>query len=635
MQSEVKTYTKMEKIDILQLLNQDQQNAVSYNEGPTLITAGPGSGKTRVLTHKIAYLIEEKKVDPLKILAVTFTNKASGEMKERIFKLVKNKQIPMFMGTFHSISSKILRKEGYNEGLNANYVIYDSADSRTLVKNIMSELGIDIKKINPNAVSSAISSAKNELITASDYINFAHGFFRQNVAKIYPIYQRKLSQANALDFDDLLMKLVELFRNNPEVLKKYQNNFEYILVDEYQDTNHAQYVLINLLAKKYQNICVVGDMSQAIYSFRGADYRNILNFEKDYPNVKIFRLGQSYRHTQTLLNAAQKLIEYNRSHVPIELWTKNQTGEKIVIFEAFNETDEAREIIHTINDNKLSLNNCAILYRTNAQSRAVEDQLVKYTIPYRLIGGVKFYERKEIKDILAYLRLFYNPSDSISSDRISKLGKRRYENFIAFADNSRQSFTSKTPLEILEKILEITDYENFIKAKNEDFEDRVENVKELKTVASGFENLGEFLENIALVESESSNKSETLNAVTLMTLHSAKGLEFENVFMIGMEEGLFPHSRSLTDAGELEEERRLCYVGITRAKERLTMLYAKKRTYFGTTQTNQPSRFIKEIPKDLVDFQGVKSNYEERKPTFQKSDTDKFLDDLEQERSFF
>ena len=625
----------MKKQSILQLLNKDQRDAVSYNEGPTLITAGPGSGKTKVLTHKIAYLIQEKQIDPLRILAVTFTNKSSDEMKERIFKLVENKKTPTFMGTFHSISSRILRKEGYNEGLSPNYLIYDSSDSRSLIKTIMNELDMDLKKINPNAVSSAISSAKNELITASDYSNFAHGFFRQNVSRIYPIYQKKLSEANALDFDDLLMKLVELFRKNPEVLNKYQQNFEYILVDEYQDTNHAQYVLINLLAKKHQNICVVGDMSQAIYSFRGADYRNILNFEKNYPKVKIFRLGQSYRHTQTLLNAAQKLIEYNRSHVPIELWTKNDIGEKIMIFEAFNETDEAREIIHKITDNKLNLNDCAILYRTNAQSRAVEDQLVKYNIPYRLIGGVKFYERKEIKDILSYLRIFHNTTDSVSLNRVSKLGKRRYENFLNFCEKNRKTLASSTPLEILEKVLDNTEYTNYLETKTKDFEDRVENVKELKTVASGFESLGEFLENVALVESESSNSSKNPNAITLMTLHSAKGLEFENVFMIGMEEGLFPHSRSLTDAGELEEERRLCYVGITRAKERLMLLYAKKRTYFGTAQTNKPSRFIKEIPKDLTIQQGVRSNYEEKKPTFQRNDVDRFLDNLEQERNFF
>jgi len=621
--------------NILQLLNEDQQNAVAYNEGPTLITAGPGSGKTRVLTHKIAYLIEEKKVDPLKILAVTFTNKASGEMKERIFKLVKNKQIPAFMGTFHSISSRILRKEGYNEGIGQNYVIYDSSDSRALIKTVMAEFQMDVKKTNPNAVSAAISSAKNELITADEYKNFAHGFFRQNVSKIYTVYQRKLSEANALDFDDLLMKLVQLFRNNPEVLKKYQENFEYILVDEYQDTNHAQYVLINLLAKSHNNICVVGDMSQAIYSFRGADYRNILNFEKDYPNVKIFRLGRSYRHTQTLLNAAQKLIAYNRSHVPIDLWTDNNEGEKIIVFEAFNETDEAREIIHQINDNKLNLNDCAILYRTNAQSRAVEDQLVKYNIPYRLIGGVKFYERKEIKDILSYLRGFYNPNDSVSLDRISKLGKRRYLTYLDFCERERERLALATPLEILETILEVTDYEDYLETRTKEFEDRIENVKELKTVASGFETLQDLLDNVALVESESNSKSDNPNAVTLMTLHSAKGLEFSNVFMIGMEEGLFPHSRSLTDAAELEEERRLCYVGITRAKERLVMLYAKKRTYFGTTQSNEPSRFIKEIPKDLIIYAGVKPSYEDKKPTYKANDVDKFLDNLEQERNYF
>jgi len=625
----------MTEANILKLLNQDQKDAVSYNEGPTLITAGPGSGKTRVLTHKIAYLIEEKKVDPLKILAVTFTNKASGEMKERIFKLVKNKEIPAFMGTFHSISSRILRKDGYNEGINTNYIIYDSSDSRALVKAAMAELGMDTKKINPNAVHSAISSAKNELITAGEYTNFAHGFFRENVARIYPLYQHKLFQANALDFDDLLMKLVELLRNNPQVLEKYQTNFEYILVDEYQDTNHAQYVLINLLAKKHQNICVVGDMSQAIYSFRGADYRNILNFEKDYPKVKIFRLGQSYRHTQTLLQAAQKLIEYNRSHVPIELWTNNDAGEKITVFEAFNETDEAREIIHKMNDNKLNINECAILYRTNAQSRAVEDQLVKYNIPYRLIGGVKFYERKEIKDVLGYLRIFYNPTDSVSLNRISKLGKRRFEVFLQFCEQYRESLNLATPYEILEKIIEVTDYINYLETKTKDFEDRVENVKELKTVASGFETLQEFLENVSLVESESSSNSTNPNAVTLMTLHAAKGLEFENVFMIGMEEGLFPHSRSLTDASELEEERRLCYVGITRAKKRLTLLYAKKRTYFGSTQANEPSRFLKEIPTELITYEGVKTNINEQKPQYKANEVDKFLDNLEQERNYF
>ena len=617
-------------MQILNTLNEDQKKAVAQTDGPILVTAGPGSGKTKVLTHKIAYLIEEKNIDPLKILAVTFTNKAAGEMKERISDLVSSGHPPSWMGTFHGIAARVLREVGVYEGINPKFLIYDTSDSKSLIRQIINELGFDPKKINPGAVYGTISSAKNELINPQEYNKYAFGFFKQHVAKIYPRYQSKLNEIGALDFDDLIMKLVETFRNNPEVCDRYQDKFDYVFVDEYQDTNHAQYVLIKLLTKNKMNICVVGDMSQAIYSFRGADYRNILNFEKDFENPSIFRLGQSYRHTQTVLAAAQKLISHNRSHIPIDLWTENTNGEKIDVFQAFNEVDEAREIVNRIKADNLTLEDVAVLYRTNAQSRALEDQLVRFGISYKLIGGVKFYERKEVKDILAYLRIIFNPLDAVSITRVEKLGKRRFAIFKEMVE-STENLANHTPLEILDIVIKTTDFLEYVKAKNSDFEDRIENIKELKTVASEFDSLQEFLESVALVENDSGKSLPNTNAITLMTLHAAKGLEFQNIFMIGMEEGLFPHNRSLTDSNALEEERRLCYVGMTRAKKKLTLLYAKKRQYFGSTQVNEPSRFIDELPIELLEYIGEKKEVTKTS----SNGIDDFLDNLEINRNYF
>lgn len=579
---------------ILKELNEEQGKAVAETNGPVIVLAGAGSGKTRVLTYRVAHLILDKKISPENILLVTFTNKAAKEMGERVKKLVDSTELPL-SGTFHSICAKILRKDGREIGISPSFVIYDDNDSQDLVKDILRKMDLSPKNFNPRAVLSTIGGAKNQLISAMEYPQYARGFFQQTVADVYLTYQKELKENQALDFDDLIMDTVRLFRNSRETLEKYQNKWKYILVDEYQDTNYAQFLLTKLLAKKYRNICVVGDFSQSIYSWRGADYRNLLNFKTEFPEVKTFNLQRNYRSTQKILDAAYGVISKNRSHPILKLWTEKNGGESVILYEARNEHDEAKFVIDNMTGN---LSDYAILYRTNAQSRIFEESLLHAGIPYILVGGTRFYERKEVKDILAYLRLIYNPKDSVSYKRVEKIGKTRLTKF------NEKIASSQAPrndtLGLLDQVLEVTGYLDLFDEEDEEDLARLENIKELRSVAQEFPVLSDFLENVALVEKESNRRNEK-NAVTLMTLHAAKGLEFPVVFMVGMEEGLFPHSRSLMDNSEMEEERRLCYVGITRAMEKLYLTYARKRLFFGTRSSNQISRFIADIPEHLLE----------------------------------
>ena len=585
---------------ILKDLNQEQQDAVLNTTGPMIILAGAGSGKTRVLTYKVIYLIKEKGVDPGNILMVTFTNKAANEMKERIAKLSMHRDKPT-IGTFHSICSRILRIDGKYVGFSEKFTIYDTQDSIDAIKEAMKRANISIKDFKPHSILSTISQAKNQLITDLEYLNMARGFFQENVAKIYPVYQRVLKENNAVDFDDLISKTIELFQKNPEILEKYQNKFQYILVDEYQDTNQAQYILTKLLSKKYQNICVVGDFSQSIYSFRGANFQNLVTFKNDFKNTKTFHLSQNYRSTQTILDSAYAVISKNTSHPVLKLSTENQIGEKIMLYEASTEHNEAEYIIAELINLGLDPKDVAVLYRTNAQSRVVEEVFLHHGVPYVLVGGTRFYERREVKDILAYLRTIDNEKDNVSFRRIEKLGKGRLKKFMDFVETLDKNSNT---IDILDKVLEATEYLSLYDPKDEEDITRLENIKELRSVAIEFPALSSFLENVALVEQEQLPQNpisgEKINAVTLMTLHAAKGLEFPYVFMIGMEEGIFPHSRSLMERSELEEERRLCYVGITRAKNRLFMTYSKRRLIYGQTSNNTLSRFILDLPKDTI-----------------------------------
>jgi DNA helicase-2/ATP-dependent DNA helicase PcrA len=600
--------------DLLKDLNPEQQKAVLNTDGPMIILAGAGSGKTRVLTYKVLYLTEVKNVDPARILMVTFTNKAATEMKERIARLSKIPDKPL-IGTFHSLCARILRVEGKYIGFSERFTIYDSQDSLDAVKEAMRRANISTKDFKPHSVRTTISQAKNQLVNDLEYLNLARGYFQENVAKVYPFYQRVLKENNALDFDDLILRTIELFKKNPEVLEKYQNKFQYILVDEYQDTNQAQYVLTKLLSKKWQNICVVGDFSQSIYSFRGSNFQNLITFKNDFRNTKTFSLSQNYRSTQTILDSAFSVISKNTSHPVLKLWTQNEAGEKIIIYEANNEHNEAEYIISQIVNLGLEPKDVAVLYRTNAQSRVIEEVFLHHGVPYILVGGTRFYERKEVKDILAYLRFIDNDKDMISLKRIEKLGKNRLKKFNEF--NSAFDKTDLKTIDILDKTLESTDYLSLYDPKDEEDAMRLENIKELRSVAIEFPEISSFLENVTLVEQEEMadmvNKNDK-NAVTLMTLHSAKGLEFPVVFMIGMEEGLFPHSRSLMEKSELEEERRLCYVGITRARRRLFLTYSRRRLIFGQRSNNTPSRFILDIPKDTIEISG--NFHEDEVPDF-------------------
>ncbi|MEX0622128.1 MAG: UvrD-helicase domain-containing protein [Candidatus Woykebacteria bacterium] len=613
----------MMTVDILTPLNPSQKRVVEFFTGQAIVLSGPGSGKTRVITHRIAYLIKTKKIPADKILAVTFTNKAASEMKERVKKLLGPGVSLPTMGTFHAICARILREDGHHMGLGKNFVIFDEYDSLSAVKDSMKNLNIDIKQFSPGSVRGAISSAKNELVGPKEYDVLSQGFFQEDiVAKVYDDYEKKLASSNAADFDDLLIKVANLFKNYPKVLQKYQNRWEFILVDEYQDTNKVQYLLTKLLAGPKRNIFIVGDAAQAIYGWRGADFRNILNFSADYPESKIFNLEQNYRSTKNILAAATKIIAQNRSHPILDLWTDNPDGNPIISYEAQNEIEEAsfitRAIARLFSSNKgYSYSSFAVLYRTNAQSRAIEEVFLRDGIPYLLVGGVRFYERKEIKDILAYLRLIINPDDEMSYKRVVNVPPRgigpatikgdgaKLKEFEQLLEGLRPSYKELVTIDIIDLVLSKIAYLEWLDDGSIEAAARVENVKELRSVAAEFPNLMDFLENVALLEKEYGPQKPSLgkqkaDAVTLMTAHAAKGLEFPVVFIVGMEEGLFPHNRSIFDANELEEERRLCYVGITRAKEQLFFTYATNRLYFGQRSEGIPSRFLTEIPQELI-----------------------------------
>lgn len=630
-------------------LNDKQKEAVRTTAGPLLIVAGAGSGKTRVLTHRIAYLIKEKKVSPHNILAVTFTNKAAGEMRERLKKLVGITSRNMWIGTFHALCGRILRRDIEILGYGKNFVIFDDDDQEKLIREVLRELELSERRFRPRAVMAAIGNAKNELIDEIEYGRKAYEFFEENVAAVYRKYQEKLIQQNALDFDDMLMLTVKLFEISPKTLEHYQNRFHYISVDEYQDTNRAQYVITNLLAAKCNSLCVVGDSDQSIYKFRGADFRNIINFEHDYPNAKVVKLEQNYRSTQNILEVANSVIKNNIARKPKDLWTENPEGCKTVSFEAEDEHHEAQYIvgqIRKLNDHH-AFNDFVVLYRTNAQSRVLEEVFMQAGVPYRILSGVKFYSRKEIKDILAYLRVVFNPKDDLSLKRVlnnvvegvGKISfvklerestKRQCSILELMPDIDKLDLTPKSRLALLdlnkrinrlrddleeetasiiiEKALIQSGYKR--KLDNEGTEEamtRIENIKELVSVAKEFEkttddpSLGGFLTLVSLI-SDADRDNLDKPSVTLMTLHAAKGLEFPIVFIVGMEEGIFPHYRSMHDPEDLEEERRLCYVGTTRAKHRLFLVYARARLLYGETWNNGPSRFIQEVPEELLEI---------------------------------
>ena len=578
-------------------LNKEQQEAVEYTRGPLLVLAGAGSGKTKVLTHRVMHFIKNGYILPESCLLLTFTNKAAKEMRERMGNIDLG-----FAGTFHGFCVKVLRMDGERIGIDKNFLIYDDSDQKDLIKEIVNELGIK-ESIKPASILYAISEAKNQMLSPQSYGEITNGDFGRAVADTYKLYEKKLREINALDFDDLLIKTVFVFEV-PEIINKWRERIKQIFVDEWQDTNKIQYKLIRLLDGDRGVITAVGDSAQSIYSWRGADYRNINLLMKDYPNIKVINL-----------EAANNIISKNTGHPILKLWTEKDVGEKISLYAARNGFDEAEFVAKKVNSlvsnlvssklpsnqatKQLQYSDIAILYRTNAQSRVLEEALLHSGIPYTLIGGTRFYDRKEIKDIISYLRLIVNPKDSVSLKRVLALGKRRFEKFSVLTIDV-EKFTT---LEIMDAVLSKTEYLSKYKEIDPEDAERLENIKELRSVAIEFPNIYEFLENTALVEASSSRftvHGSQSNSVTLMTLHSAKGLEFPVVFIVGMEEGLFPHSRSLWEKEQMEEERRLCYVGITRAKEVLYLSYASKRLFYGETSSNAPSRFLSDIPESLL-----------------------------------
>jgi len=696
--------------NLLENLNPAQREAVETTDGPVLVVAGAGSGKTKALTHRAAYLIKEKCVNPGNILAVTFTNKAANEMRERIIKLLyntpmdeqlenlsddkisnfkfqisnqiknsndqklKNYKLPVtsyelpVVGTFHSVCGRILRSEIDKLGYKKNFSILDAQDQLALAKKVVKDLGINADQFNPSALLNSVSRAKNDLLDEQDFAKQVGGYFEEIVSKFYKEYQKRLRSQSALDFDDMIMFTVKIFQNFPDMLEKYRSIFRYIMVDEYQDTNHAQYMLVKLLAEKYRNICVVGDDWQGIYSWRGANIQNILDFEKDYPEAKIIKLEQNYRSTQTILDAAYGVISQNINRKDKTVWTENKEGHLLISYEAPDEKAEAEFIVSEIKklrrEKAFRLNDFVVLYRTNAQSRIVEESMLKASLPYRIIGGVRFYQRKEIKDILAYLRLVQNFSDEISLERIINeprrgigpisiqkwlaAGKQVFSNPIEagvkmgeesglnsgkidairkFSDliiRAREKLQKTDLISLMEFIFIESGYEKYLLDGTDIGQARYENLRELLTVAKkyeeyqGDEGLRMFLEEAALI-SDTDNIDQSSEAVHLMTLHSAKGLEFKIVFIAGLEEGILPHSRSMLSTEEMEEERRLMYVGVTRAKEKVYLLFTRERNIFGSVQMNAPSRFIDNIPEHLIE------NYQEKSPrdeTYFKSRTE-------------
>jgi DNA helicase-2/ATP-dependent DNA helicase PcrA len=576
-------------------LNPEQLAAVSYTDGPSVVLAGAGSGKTRVLIYKVLYLITKKHIPPNEIVMITFTNKAAAEMKKRIEKAGYGRL--GFVGTFHSFCASLLRRYAGRLGYGPDFVIFDDDDQTSLFKTIIKEQ--DIERMTASYLSHLISAAKNQLITPDKFVTFFPGEKAHEVAKIYATYQARLKKNNAFDFDDLIMKVVELFRKDDEVRALLHEKYTQILIDEFQDTNYAQYSLARLLSEESMDITVVGDFSQSIYSWRGADIRNLEKFQEDFSNAKIFELEQNYRSTPPILDFAYNVISKNNGHPILKLFTDKNGGEDIKIKQMQNEEEEALFVVAEIErlQDKYDYKDFAVLYRINAQSRALEEALLQYGLPYMLIGGIRFYERKEIKDILSYMRLVINPDNEVAQERIMKLGKRKWGEFVERAEAIRKDLDKKDTEGLMEEIFSATNYLALYSERDPDEYSRLENIKELKSVANSYPNINDFLEQIALVESEYSEgekKRKGEDGVRLMTLHQAKGLEFPVVFMVGVEEGILPHSRSTFDHFQLEEERRLMYVGVTRAKERLILTHARRRFLFGRRMESAPSRFIAE-----------------------------------------
>jgi DNA helicase-2/ATP-dependent DNA helicase PcrA len=648
-------------MDILSELNPAQQEAVEAIKGPVLILAGPGSGKTRVITQRVAYLIRVLKINPRRIIAVTFTNKAAKEMIERLDKLVPGAIKELTIGTFHAICARILRVDGKAIGIESEFVIYDGDDQTSLMKRCLQELNLDPKQHAPQAIASAISKAKSKMILPADYTKHGRSYFEEVVGRVYERYEQMLAESKALDFDDLLMKTVMLFRKHPEVLARYQDRYIHVMVDEFQDTNLVQYELIKQIGDKYRNICVVGDPDQSIYSWRSADLRNILSFEHDYPDAKVILLEQNYRSTKNILETASNVISANQKRKAKRLWTENDSGERTVVVEAYTEQEEAQFVVHEIEQlvakGMFRLGDFAVMYRTNAQSRVLEEAFIRYGVPYRLVAGTRFYERREVKDVIAYFRLIQNPQDTVSLQRIinvpgrgigqqtvaklsgwaKSLGVSSYDamrlivetkqnkdatvqlpfdarstdtlgRFIQMIADFVEKSQNTNLVDLFDLVVESSGYKQFT-LNDPDGAERWENILELRTVAQQYrelphrEGLAAFLESVALV-SDVDGYDERLDRVTLITLHQAKGLEFPVVFIVGVEEKLLPHVRSMDDPDQLEEERRLCYVGITRAKKRVYLVHAFRRTFMGTSTVNPPSRFLEDIPRHLITTPG-------------------------------
>ncbi len=640
-------------MDILAELNPAQKEAVEAIDGPVLILAGPGSGKTRVIAHRVAYLIKTCRISPHRIMAVTFTNKAAREMEERLHRLIGSLVGDLTIGTFHAICARILRRDGKEIGIDPKFVIYDEEDQTSLIKQAVQDIGLDPKQYLPRAIASAISMAKSRMLTPKGYIRRARSHFEKVVGRVYERYQQLLAENSALDFDDLLMKTVELFRSSEKTLAKYQSRYLHILVDEFQDTNLVQYELIRQLGGERRNICVVGDPDQSIYSWRSADLRNILSFEKDFPEAKLVLLEQNYRSTKKILETASHVISANQQRKPKTLWTDNELGELINVVETYSEQDEAQfvvsEIERLVGEGITKLSDCAVMYRTNAQSRVLEEAFIRYGTPYKLVAATRFYERREVKDIIAYLRVIQNPRDNVSLQRIINIpgrgigqvslshlsswaksqGTSLYDalKHVAKKDGAEQlslsprviksladflsflqEFTRRSKelnlRDLFDLVVKKTGYKEYILG-GEDGEERWDNILELRTVAGDYhelkpgEGLTSFLEGVTLV-ADVDGLDETVEAVTLVTLHQAKGLEFPAVFIIGVEDGILPHFKSIDEPEQLEEERRLCYVGITRAKQRVYLVYAFRRNLMGSSMVSKPSRFLSDIPKHLI-----------------------------------
>jgi DNA helicase-2/ATP-dependent DNA helicase PcrA len=664
---------------LLEDLNSEQRRAVETTEGPLLILAGAGSGKTKTLTHRIAYLLAANKATPFNILAVTFTNKAAGEMRERVAKILghnpDNRSLIPYLGTFHSICVRLLRQDGESVDIPRNFVIWDESDRSAAIKQISKQAGINEKTYPPRLLTSLISGAKNEMVGPQEFAASATGPAGQAAAKVYPLYEKSLREAGALDFDDLIGRSVSLLANRPEIRSKWQQQFKYVMIDEYQDTNSAQYKLVKLLTGKHRNIAVVGDDWQSIYSWRGADFRNILNFEKDYQNCTVIKLEQNYRSTKNILDAAHAVISQNKQRSDKKLWTSSGAGSPVQILQVTNERTEAETIVRrikTATDLKAyQFKDFSVLYRTNAQSRAIEEVFVHYGVPYRIVGGVRFYDRKEVKDVMAYLRLIYQPEDFVSFERIVNVPARgigakslqvfnewRAINRLSLYDglngvrdcrdltakaqgglseladiinSCRAQMDELAPAALVDSLIRRLDYLRYLSDGTPQGEARVENVKELLSVAAEYQDLGlaGFLEEVSLV-SDLDRADFGSNAVTLMTLHGAKGLEFPVVFMTGLEEGIFPHSRALYDANELEEERRLMYVGMTRAKQELYLMHAMARTLYGGRLSNPPSRFLADIEAPTSTMSGLESFDGGSFTAKQRSDEPRYVPELEE-----